>query len=346
MSNGFNNFHINSRNDQEMDDATRRYLQSLALLDPLAASTMSSFASLTAGMGMMLPGHQVTRIDRQSNLSNTVYPLDESLAGKILGNGLANNGLGLRAHDTATTLAVPQGLLSGMGPASISRLDQVDGIIKPEAKKPSKAQEQREGYDSHGDASEDDEEEEEDDLADDEFFRRNQRPPRYHDMQNNVKRPRENFPLKLYRMLYEAEQNGQADIISFFPNGRAFAIHKPKEFISEIMPKYFTNGRINTFLKQLNLYSFRRITEGQDKGGYFNAKFTKGKRNMCKKIKRKRTNNTVVNSAKSVESNLNKICIQGKSTGSPDASIKSVLSACSGGSDKKEGPSMRWPSMA
>jgi len=45
MSNGFNNFHINSRNDQEMDDATRRYLQSLALLDPLAASTMSSFAS-------------------------------------------------------------------------------------------------------------------------------------------------------------------------------------------------------------------------------------------------------------------------------------------------------------
>ena len=45
----------------------------------------------------------------------------------------------------------------------------------------------------------------------------------------------------------------------------------------------------NTFLKQLNLYAFRRITEGRDKGGYFHPQFVQGKRHLCKLIKRKKT---------------------------------------------------------
>ena len=109
------------------------------------------------------------------------------------------------------------------------------------------------------------------------------------EVDRDFKRSQENFPLKLYRIIYEVVKSGRGDVISFFPHGRAFAVHKPKEFISEIMPKYFATGRMNTFLKQLNLYSFRRITEGRDKGGYFHPQFIHGKRHLCKQIKRKKT---------------------------------------------------------
>jgi hypothetical protein len=48
-------------------------------------------------------------------------------------------------------------------------------------------------------------------------------------------RQNESFPHKLYRMLDEAKKNGNEDILSFFPHGRAFGIHKPRRFITEIM---------------------------------------------------------------------------------------------------------------
>ena len=54
---------------------------------------------------------------------------------------------------------------------------------------------------------------------------------------DKVSRARQNeaFPKKLYRMLEDANKNGNEDIISFFPHGRAFGIHKPRKFITDIM---------------------------------------------------------------------------------------------------------------
>lgn len=102
------------------------------------------------------------------------------------------------------------------------------------------------------------EEDEDDKLDDDEYF---QPSPGEPNGDGSYPSAREAFPIKLYRILHEAKVNQQDDIISFFPHGRAFAVHKSKEFTRDIMPKYFPAGRMNTFLKQLNLYGFRRITE-------------------------------------------------------------------------------------
>jgi hypothetical protein len=55
------------------------------------------------------------------------------------------------------------------------------------------------------------------------------------------------FPFKLYRMLEEAETDGRQAIVSFNEKGRCFIIHKPKEFVDEIMPKYFTTSRMSSF---------------------------------------------------------------------------------------------------
>lgn len=45
------------------------------------------------------------------------------------------------------------------------------------------------------------------------------------------------FPEKLHYMLSQMERNGTDDIVNWQPHGRCFVVHKPKEFVEEIMPK-------------------------------------------------------------------------------------------------------------
>jgi len=104
----------------------------------------------------------------------------------------------------------------------------------------------------------------------------------------------EPFPTKLFRIIEDAEKDGRDDIISFFSHGRAFAIHKPRVFVSQLMPDYFSTSRMSSFQRQLNLYGFRRITDGRDKGGYFHEFFLKGRKGLCKKIKRKKLSKALI----------------------------------------------------
>ena len=63
----------------------------------------------------------------------------------------------------------------------------------------------------------------------------------------------EMFPQKLHRMLEETEREGKSDVVSFFSHGRAFAIHKPRRFINEVMPIFFKQTRLTSFQRQLNV---------------------------------------------------------------------------------------------
>jgi hypothetical protein len=95
------------------------------------------------------------------------------------------------------------------------------------------------------------------------------------------------FPQKLHQMLTDLErQEGGSEIASFLPHGRAFAIHKPRDFVKHVMPKYFRMGRFSSFQRQLNLYDFQRITEGPDKGGYYHNLFVRGRPIMATMMKR------------------------------------------------------------
>jgi hypothetical protein len=95
------------------------------------------------------------------------------------------------------------------------------------------------------------------------------------------------FPQKLHQMLSDLErQDGGANIASFLPHGRAFAIHKPRDFVKHVMPKYFRMSRFSSFQRQLNLYDFQRITEGANKGAYFHELFVQGRPILCTMMKR------------------------------------------------------------
>lgn len=49
------------------------------------------------------------------------------------------------------------------------------------------------------------------------------------------------FPVKLHTVLSQVEADGFSHIVSWQPHGRCFVIHKPKEFVEHIMPRYVSN---------------------------------------------------------------------------------------------------------
>ena len=49
------------------------------------------------------------------------------------------------------------------------------------------------------------------------------------------------FPWTLYRMLEEAEQENNRDIIGWHPDGLSFKVHRRDAFTREILKRYFKN---------------------------------------------------------------------------------------------------------
>jgi hypothetical protein len=97
------------------------------------------------------------------------------------------------------------------------------------------------------------------------------------------------FPISLHDLLDDAEKNGKDDIVSFFPDGKAFTILKPKEFTEELMPLYFKTKKIASFQRQLLLYGFKRIVQDYTKlAGYYHEFFIKGQKVLSLNITRQR----------------------------------------------------------
>jgi HSF-type DNA-binding len=76
----------------------------------------------------------------------------------------------------------------------------------------------------------------------------------------------DSFPLKLHRLLMDAEQKGDDDVVGWNEQGTAFSIYQPKVFAETWMKKYFLQTRYKSFQRQCNLYNFERTTLGKIKG--------------------------------------------------------------------------------
>lgn len=100
------------------------------------------------------------------------------------------------------------------------------------------------------------------------------------------------FPEKLYLMLSTIEREGKDRIVSWQPHGRCFHVHNPKEFVSDVMTRFFKQTKLTSFQRQLNLYGFCRLTSGRDRGGYYHELFLKGRPFLCRKMVRTRIKGT------------------------------------------------------
>lgn len=104
------------------------------------------------------------------------------------------------------------------------------------------------------------------------------------------------FPVKLHAMLDKSEADGLADVVSWAAHGRCFSVHKPKECVMQIMPQYFKQSKMTSFRRQLNLYGFKRLTGGLDRGGYYHESFIRGNIDLAYTIRRMRIKGTCVRS--------------------------------------------------
>ena len=96
------------------------------------------------------------------------------------------------------------------------------------------------------------------------------------------------FPLKLQTLLRFMATNGLEHIAGWFPHGRSFAIFNPKEFEKVVMGRFFNQSKLASFIRQLNLYNFKRIAVGPDAGSYYHEMFLRGKPFLATKIIRTR----------------------------------------------------------
>mmetsp|Transcript_20940 Transcript_20940/g.36037 ORF Transcript_20940/g.36037 Transcript_20940/m.36037 type:complete len:281 (+) Transcript_20940:173-1015(+) len=94
------------------------------------------------------------------------------------------------------------------------------------------------------------------------------------------------FPSKFYRMLDQIKEEGLEAVVSWLPHGRAFKIHKPKEFAASIMPRFFNQSKYTSFQRQLNLYGFSRCCRGRDAGAYHHPFFLRGRQCLLRNIVR------------------------------------------------------------
>ena len=72
-----------------------------------------------------------------------------------------------------------------------------------------------------------------------------------------------------------------ADVISWLPHGKGFAIYKKKKFASDILPKYFKQSKYTSFTRKLNRWGFTRVTRGPETGAYYHKYFQRGETRLC-----------------------------------------------------------------
>lgn len=74
------------------------------------------------------------------------------------------------------------------------------------------------------------------------------------------------FPVKLHRILSAADHE---EFITWLPHGRSWRVLKPKAFEAKIIPLYFRHAKYASFMRQVNGWGFKRITQGPDHNSYY-----------------------------------------------------------------------------
>ena len=102
------------------------------------------------------------------------------------------------------------------------------------------------------------------------------------------------FPYKLHALIDDAEKDGRDDIVSWIQDGKAFQIHKQREFTKLLLPKHFHSIKYRSFQRQLHLYGFRLLKKRSHtgavtlRGAYAHELFQKGNAELCQHMVRRK----------------------------------------------------------
>ncbi|KAJ7310472.1 hypothetical protein JRQ81_007393 [Phrynocephalus forsythii] len=105
--------------------------------------------------------------------------------------------------------------------------------------------------------------------------------------------PPPGFLAKLWALV---EDPGSDQVIRWSPNGQNFCILDEQRFAKEVLPKYFKHNNLSSFIRQLNIYGFRKmmalengmmISERNPAIEFQHPFFKRGRANLLGNIKRK-----------------------------------------------------------
>lgn len=99
------------------------------------------------------------------------------------------------------------------------------------------------------------------------------------------------FILKLWKMINDPQCDNH---IAWSDDGRSFIITDPPKFAQELS-KYFKHNNLSSFIRQLNMYGFRKVTTIENSGlhmgtedlHFYHLDFVKGEPERLENIKRK-----------------------------------------------------------
>lgn len=99
------------------------------------------------------------------------------------------------------------------------------------------------------------------------------------------------FLVKLWKLVEDEKCN---DLISWSSNGQSFIIHNQTQFAKELLPLYFKHSNMASFIRQLNIYGFRKVPNidqglrsDREEIEFFHNFFIRGQECLLEFIKRK-----------------------------------------------------------
>eukprot|EP00835_Amoeboradix_gromovi_P002439 NODE_138_length_17968_cov_0.291175.p7 type:complete len:167 gc:universal NODE_138_length_17968_cov_0.291175:13829-14329(+) len=94
---------------------------------------------------------------------------------------------------------------------------------------------------------------------------------------------RKSFVHKLFDIL---EDDKFKDIICWNEFGNAFTVHYPDVFSQKILPAYFKHSNFSSFVRQLNLYQFKKV-KNRSAISFMHDRFLKGRTDLLDTVKRR-----------------------------------------------------------
>jgi len=95
------------------------------------------------------------------------------------------------------------------------------------------------------------------------------------------------FPHVLMEILYQENLN---EIIAWKPHGRAFIVNDRKKFVEKVLRNFFEMTSFASFIRQLNIWGFTRMTKGKDAGAYYHELFLRGRSHLIRFMHRQERN--------------------------------------------------------
>lgn len=111
-----------------------------------------------------------------------------------------------------------------------------------------------------------------------------------------------NVPAFLTKLWTLVEDSSTDDLIAWDLSGMSFHVYDQARFSKEILPLYFKHNNIASFIRQLNMYGFRKVVHIEagsikcetDDVEFYHPYFIRGQEDLLENIKRKSSNSTAV----------------------------------------------------